>query len=88
MIASFFPVIQTKDITELGTLKEAAEIFVPGGANLYSARTIKIKEDESLSFSVTSFPMQAYIVGAAAPENKWDDDGVKLRSAAISLSIV
>ncbi|XP_020087030.1 uncharacterized protein LOC109709283 isoform X4 [Ananas comosus] len=40
--------LEAKDITDLGSLKEAAKIFVPGGANLYSARTIKIKDDESL----------------------------------------
>ncbi|ONK68029.1 uncharacterized protein A4U43_C05F6450 [Asparagus officinalis] len=38
--------LEAKDITDLGSLKEAAKIFVPGGANLYSARAIKIKEDE------------------------------------------
>ncbi|CAL9096334.1 Pentatricopeptide repeat-containing protein [Musa troglodytarum] len=95
--------LEAKDITELGTLKEAAKIFVPGGANLFSARTIKIKEDESLrtyyfyEFGIDTQRValmtsvnsgKAYIAGAAAPENKWDDDGVKLRSAAISLSIV
>ncbi|XP_073116885.1 uncharacterized protein [Elaeis guineensis] len=40
--------LEAKDITDLGTLKQAAKIFVPGGANLYSARTIKVKEDEGL----------------------------------------
>ncbi|XP_071936899.1 uncharacterized protein [Coffea arabica] len=38
--------IGAKDVTDLGSIKEAAKIFVPGGATLYSARTIKIKEDE------------------------------------------
>ncbi|XP_020087027.1 uncharacterized protein LOC109709283 isoform X2 [Ananas comosus] len=95
--------LEAKDITDLGSLKEAAKIFVPGGANLYSARTIKIKDDESLrtyyfyEFGIDTQHValvaavnngKAYIVGAAAPQVKWGDDGVKLRSAAISLSVL
>ncbi|CAI9102298.1 OLC1v1000543C1 [Oldenlandia corymbosa var. corymbosa] len=38
--------LEAKDITDFGSLKDAAKIFVPGGATLYSARTIKVKEDE------------------------------------------
>uniref|UniRef100_A0A1D1YX82 Dynein heavy chain 7, axonemal n=1 Tax=Anthurium amnicola TaxID=1678845 RepID=A0A1D1YX82_9ARAE len=94
--------LEAKDITDLGTLKEAAKIFVPGGATLYSARTIKIKEDEILrSYYFYEFGIddqhlalvaavnsgKAVIAGAAAPQSKWEDDGVKLRSAAISLSV-
>ncbi|KAL3829846.1 hypothetical protein ACJIZ3_018648 [Penstemon smallii] len=42
--------LEAKDITDLGSLKEAAKIFVPGGTTLYSARTIKIKEDEGYRY--------------------------------------
>nr|KJB82603.1 hypothetical protein B456_013G204100 [Gossypium raimondii]KJB82605.1 hypothetical protein B456_013G204100 [Gossypium raimondii] len=38
--------LEAQDITDLGSIKDAAKIFVPGGATLYNARTIKIKEDE------------------------------------------
>ncbi|XP_059648555.1 uncharacterized protein LOC132294650 [Cornus florida] len=95
--------LEAKDITDLGSLKEAAKIFVPGGSTLYSARTIKIKEDEgfrtyyfyefgrdeqhvALLAAVNSG--KAFIAGATAPQSKWDDDGVKLRSAAVSLTIL
>uniref|UniRef100_A0A803Q030 PsbP C-terminal domain-containing protein n=1 Tax=Cannabis sativa TaxID=3483 RepID=A0A803Q030_CANSA len=95
--------LEAQDITDLGSLKEAARIFVPGGATLYSARTIKIKEDEgfrtyyfyefgrydqhvALYAAVNSG--KAIIAGATAPESKWDEDGVKLRSAAISMTAV
>ncbi|PON85503.1 Mog1/PsbP, alpha/beta/alpha sandwich [Trema orientale] len=95
--------LEAQDITDLGSLKEAAKIFVPGGATLYSARTIKIKEDEgfrtyyfyefgrydqhvALFTAVNSG--KAIIAGAAAPESKWEDDGVKLRSAAISMTVL
>ncbi|CAK9167486.1 unnamed protein product [Ilex paraguariensis] len=92
-----------KDITDLGSLKEAAKIFVPGGATLYSARTIKIKEDEGfMTYYFYEFGRdeqhvalvaavnsgKAYIAGAAAPRFKWDADGVKLRSAAVSLTVL
>ncbi|KAL9450622.1 hypothetical protein AB3S75_012364 [Citrus x aurantiifolia] len=95
--------LEAQDITDFGTLKDAAKIFVPGGATLYSARTIKIKEDEGFkSYYFYEFGRdeqhialvaainsgKAYIAGATAPESKWDDDGVKLRSAAISLSLL
>ncbi|XP_058083894.1 uncharacterized protein LOC131231646 isoform X1 [Magnolia sinica] len=121
--------LEAKDVTDLGTLKEAAPIFVPGvtcitnafdcinlrcrlyqymditkgGASLYSARTIKIKEDEGFrSYYFYEFGVadqhvalvaavssgKAFIAGAAAPESKWEDDGIKLRSAAISLSVL
>ncbi|RDX61396.1 hypothetical protein CR513_60384, partial [Mucuna pruriens] len=95
--------LQAQNITDLGSLKEAARIFVPGGATLYSARSIKIKEDEgfatyyfyefgkdeqhvALMTGVSSG--KAFIAGATAPQSKWDSDGVKLRSAAISLKIL
>ncbi|CDP17967.1 unnamed protein product [Coffea canephora] len=94
---------QAKDVTDLGSIKEAAKIFVPGGATLYSARTIKIKEDEgfrtyyfyefgrdeqhvALVAAVNSG--KAIIAGATAPQYKWNDDGVKLRSAAVSLTVL
>ncbi|KMZ62753.1 hypothetical protein ZOSMA_44G01560 [Zostera marina] len=94
--------LEAKDITDLGSLKSAAKIFVPGGANLYSARTIKIKEDENVrtyyyyEFGIEGRHMalvvsvnsgKAYIAGAICSESKWDEAGVKLRSAAISLSV-
>ncbi|KAG6701491.1 hypothetical protein I3842_08G167600 [Carya illinoinensis] len=95
--------LEAKDITDLGSLKEAAKIFVPGGANLYSARTLKIKEEEGLrTYYYYEFGRdeqhvalvaavnsgKAIIAGATAPQSKWDDDGVRLRSAAISLTVL
>ncbi|GAB4855508.1 hypothetical protein Ancab_024127 [Ancistrocladus abbreviatus] len=95
--------LEAKDITDLGSLKEATKIFIPGGATIYSARTIKIKEDEgfrtyyfyefgrdaqhvALVAAVNSG--KAFVAGATAPESKWDNDGVKLRSAALSLTLL
>ncbi|KAH7543121.1 uncharacterized protein LOC107411992 [Ziziphus jujuba] len=95
--------LEAKDITDLGSLKAAAKIFVPGGATLYSARTIKIKEEEgfrtyyyyefgqndqhvALFTAVNSG--KAIIAGATAPQSKWVHDGVKLRSAAISMTVL
>uniref|UniRef100_A0A0E0DR64 PsbP C-terminal domain-containing protein n=1 Tax=Oryza meridionalis TaxID=40149 RepID=A0A0E0DR64_9ORYZ len=95
--------LEAKDITDLGTLKEASKIFVPGGAKLYSARTIKVKDEddirtyyfyefgvdkEHVAVMATVNSGKTYIAGATAPETKWDDDGVKLRSAAVSLSVL
>lgn len=95
--------LEAKDITDIGSLKQAAKIFVPGSANLYSARTIKIREDETVrSYYFYEFGLEdqhvalvatinsgkAYIAGATAPQLKWEKDGVKLRSAAISLSVL
>ncbi|XWS57584.1 hypothetical protein CRYUN_Cryun09bG0186300 [Craigia yunnanensis] len=42
--------LEAQDIADLGSIKEAAKIFVPGGATLYNARTIKIKEDEGFKW--------------------------------------
>ncbi|KAK6163121.1 hypothetical protein DH2020_002962 [Rehmannia glutinosa] len=95
--------LEAKDIADLGSLKEAAKIFVPVGATLYSARAIKIKEEEgyrnyyfyefgndeqhvALVAAVNSG--KAIIAGATAPQKKWVDDGVRLRSAAVSLTLV
>ncbi|KAG8085497.1 hypothetical protein GUJ93_ZPchr0010g10375 [Zizania palustris] len=72
------------------------------GAKLYSARTIKVKDEddirtyyfyefgldkEHVAVMATVNSGKTYIAGATAPETKWDDDGVKLRSAAVSLSV-
>ncbi|KAI4301835.1 hypothetical protein L6164_035075 [Bauhinia variegata] len=95
--------LEAQDITDLGSLKDTAKIFVPGGATLYSARTIKIKEEDgfrtyyfyefgrdeqhsALMAAVSSG--KAIIAGATAPQSKWESDGVKLRSAAVSLTIL
>ncbi|KAJ4779393.1 hypothetical protein LUZ62_063650 [Rhynchospora pubera] len=95
--------LEAADITDLGSLKEAAKIFVPGGASLYSARAIKVKAEEKLKtyyfyeFGVDKQHValvaainsgKAYIAGATAPEMNWENDGVTLRSSAISLSVV
>ncbi|TXG65633.1 hypothetical protein EZV62_006908 [Acer yangbiense] len=95
--------LEAKDITDFGSLREAAKIFVPGGATIYSARTIKIKEEEGFkTYYFYEFGRdkqhvalvaavnggRAYIAGATAPDFKWNDDGVKLRSAAISLTVL
>ncbi|KAE8675364.1 UPF0603 protein [Hibiscus syriacus] len=93
--------LEAQEITDLGSIKEAAKIFVPGGATLYDARTIKIKEDEGfktyyfyeferddqhIALMATVSGGKAIISGASALSSKWDDNGVKLRSAAISLT--
>ncbi|KAK4729808.1 hypothetical protein R3W88_022796 [Solanum pinnatisectum] len=95
--------LEAKDITDLGSLKEAAKIFVPAGSTLYSVRSVKIKEGEgfrtyyfyefvrdeqhvALVAAVNSG--KAVIAGATAPENKWAEDGLKLRSAAVSMTIL
>ncbi|KAL4377106.1 hypothetical protein GQ457_02G035780 [Hibiscus cannabinus] len=93
--------LEAQEITDLGSIKEAAKIFVPGGATLYNARTIKIKEDDGfktyyfyeferddqhVALMATVSGGKAIISGATAPSSKWDDDGVKLRSAAVSLT--
>lgn len=95
--------LEAQDITDLGSLKEAAKIFVPGGATIYSARNIKIKEEEGFKtyyFYEFSRDQQhvalvaavdsgkVFIAGATAPQSKWEDDGVRLRSAAISLTLL
>lgn len=95
--------LEAKDITDIGSLKEAAKIFVPGGSTLYSARTLKIKEEEgyrtyyfyefgrdeqhvALVAAVNSG--KAIVAAASAPQSKWDDDGMRLRSAAISMTVL
>ncbi|KAM1038829.1 hypothetical protein ACFX13_034182 [Malus domestica] len=95
--------LEAKDITDLGSLKEAAKIFIPVGSTVYSARAIRIKEEEGFrTYYFYEFGVQeqhaalvaavnggkTYIAGATAPQSKWNDDGVKLRSAAISMTVL
>ncbi|KNA23625.1 hypothetical protein SOVF_023410 [Spinacia oleracea] len=95
--------LEAQDITDLGSLKEAAKIFIPGGSSLYSARTIKIKEDEGFrTYYFYEFGRdeqrvalvaavsggKAFVAGATSPESRWDSDGVKLRSAALSMTLL
>ncbi|KAM3273276.1 hypothetical protein ACQJBY_042932 [Aegilops geniculata] len=94
--------LEAKDITELGTLKEASKLFVPGGAKIYSARTIKVKDQEGIrtyyfyefrfdrqhvALMATVDSGKTYIAAATAPETRWETDGVTLRSAAVSMSL-
>uniref|UniRef100_A0A7N0T0X0 PsbP C-terminal domain-containing protein n=1 Tax=Kalanchoe fedtschenkoi TaxID=63787 RepID=A0A7N0T0X0_KALFE len=97
--------LEAQDVTDLGSLRQAARLFVPGGATLSSARTIKIKEGEDGGYKTYYFyefdkeeerfavvaavnAGRAFVAGAAAPRRRWDDDGVKLRSAAISMTLL
>ncbi|KAF8105494.1 hypothetical protein N665_0157s0074 [Sinapis alba] len=95
--------LEAKDISALGSLKEAARIFVPGAATIYSARTIKVKEeegfrnyylyefgrdDERIALVAAVNRGRVFIAGAAAPESKWKEDELKLRSAAISMTVL
>ncbi|KAL9253421.1 hypothetical protein AKJ16_DCAP05476 [Drosera capensis] len=95
--------LEAQDVTNLGSLKDAARIFVPGGSTIYTARTIKIKEDEGFrNYYFYEFVRDTQhvalvaavnrgntiVAAATAPESMWDDDGMKLRSAAISLTIL
>ncbi|KAK2456501.1 tagatose-6-phosphate ketose/aldose isomerase, putative (Mog1/PsbP/DUF1795 photosystem II reaction center PsbP family protein) [Trifolium repens] len=95
--------LEAQDITGLGSLKEAAKLFIPGGSTVYSARSIKIKEESGfrtyyfyefgkddlhLALMAGARGGKVIIAGATAPQSKWDTDGVKLRSAAISLTIL
>ncbi|KAL9233279.1 hypothetical protein vseg_008300 [Gypsophila vaccaria] len=95
--------LEAQDIRSLGSLKEAAKLFIPGGARLYSARTIKIKEDEGFrTYYFYEFGRdgqrvalvaavnrgKAIVAGATAPQSRWENDGVKLRSAALSLTLL
>lgn len=36
--------LEAQDISDLGSLRDAASLFVPGGATLFAARTIKVKD--------------------------------------------
>ncbi|OMO99097.1 Na+/H+ exchanger [Corchorus olitorius] len=82
--------LEAQDITDLGSIKDAAKIFVPGGSTLYNARTIKIKEDEGfktyyfyefgreeqhIALMAAVNSGKAIIAGATAPQSKWDDEG-------------
>lgn len=95
--------LQAKDVTDFGSLKEAAKIFVPGGATIYSARSIKVRGDEGfrtyyyyefgkydqhIALVAAVDSGRAFIAGATAPQNMWENDGVKLRSAAVSLTLL
>ncbi|XP_058761347.1 uncharacterized protein LOC131634739 [Vicia villosa] len=95
--------LEAQDISGLGSLKEAAKLFIPGGSAVYSARSIKIKEEGGfrtyyfyefgkdelhLALMAGARGGKVIIAGATAPQYKWDTDGVKLRSAVISLTIL
>lgn len=95
--------LEAKDITDLGSLKAASRLFVPGGSTLYSARSIKIKEAEGLrTYYYYEFGLdeqhlalvaavsrgKVYIAGVTAPHSKWEEDGARLRSAAVSLTLL
>ncbi|KAH9603988.1 hypothetical protein KSS87_023591 [Heliosperma pusillum] len=95
--------LQAQDISNLGSLKDAAKLFIPGGARLFTARTIKIKEDEGFrTYYFYEFGRdgqhvalvaavnrgKAVVAGATAPQSKWASDGMKLRSAALSLTLL
>lgn len=94
----------TKDITDLGSLKDAASIFVPVGAKVYAAQTIKQQTDAEMlrtyyyyefstgdnyiAMEAAASSGKVFVVAATAPKLKWKNDGRKLRSAAASFSLL
>ncbi|KAF3591108.1 hypothetical protein DY000_02025885 [Brassica cretica] len=117
--------LEAKDIAELGSLKEAARIFVPGSLKhmhlgkshtvpqrfillvqsrlrkkkvsgkspfeLYSHQNYYLyefgRDEERIALVAAVNRGRVFIAGAAAPESKWKEDELKLRSAAISLTV-
>jgi hypothetical protein len=58
--------LEAKDIADLGSLKEAAQIFVPGGTTSQSARTIKIKEEGLRTYYFYEFNVEEQHVALVA----------------------
>lgn len=97
---SFF---ETKDISDFGSLKEVAGIFVPAGSKILSARIMNsadtqvprkyylyefVSKDKRVAMSAAAAAGRVYVVGAMAPQSRWKDVGITLRSAAASFSIL
>ncbi|PKA61723.1 hypothetical protein AXF42_Ash008553 [Apostasia shenzhenica] len=80
--------LEAKDITDIGSLKESSKIFVPGDIfRTYYFYEFGLEEQHvALAAGISSG--KAYVAGAAAPQAKWEDDGVVLRSAALSLTVL
>ncbi|XP_057839435.2 uncharacterized protein LOC131049405 isoform X4 [Cryptomeria japonica] len=94
---------EAQDISDFGSLREAAGLFIPGGATLYAARTIKFKEsdvprtyyfyefsaqDRHVTLEAAVSQGKVFVVGATAPRSQWEDAGDKLRSATVSFTLV
>lgn len=95
--------LEAQDISDLGSLRDAASLFVPGGATLFAARTIKVNDsnfprtyyfyefsaqDRHVALEAAVSRGKVFVAGASAPRSKWEEDGSKLRSAAISFFLV
>ncbi|KAI3962776.1 hypothetical protein MKW98_029935 [Papaver atlanticum] len=87
----------------LGFIRNSRKNLRARWGTLYFARIIKIKEEEGIrnyyfyeygleyqhfAVVVAVSRGKAYIAGASAPESRWEEDGVKHHSAAISLSLL
>lgn len=95
--------LAVKDVTDLGSLREAANIFVPVGAKVYAARAIKTSDedlnrtyyyyefatgDNYIALEAAASSGQVFVLGVTAPKSKWKDDSRKLRLAASSFSLM
>lgn len=95
--------LEAQDISDLGSLRDAASLFVPGGATLFAARTIKVNDsnfprtyyfyefsaqDRHVALEAAVSRGKVFVAGASAPRSKWEEDGSKMRSAAISFFLV
>ncbi|KAI5071715.1 hypothetical protein GOP47_0013966 [Adiantum capillus-veneris] len=91
--------LAVKDVTDLGSLRDSAKIFVPAGAKLFAARTIKsTDENPNRTYYYYEFASggnyvaleagasggQVYVLGVTAPKDKWKDDYRKLRLMLIA----
>ncbi|MCO5573300.1 hypothetical protein L7F22_027069, partial [Adiantum nelumboides] len=95
--------LAVKDVTDLGSLRESAKLFVPAGAKLFAARVVKATEQNPnrtyyyyefatggnyVALEAGASGGQVYVLGVTAPKDKWKDDYKKLRLAALSFSVL
>ncbi|CAM6099364.1 unnamed protein product [Calypogeia fissa] len=88
---------ETKDITDFGSIKEAAPNFVPPGARLVSARIINSKASrvprtyymyeflaKGMHFMLLAGVSKGnvFVLGASTPQSKWKDYGNRLQLAS------
>lgn len=94
---------ETQDITEFGTLEEAAKMFVPAGSKIVAAAALKptdsriprtyylyeflAKNDKRVAMSAAAAGGRVFVFGAMAPNSRWNEVGSKMRTAAVNFSL-
>eukprot|EP00270_Netrium_digitus_P011578 TRINITY_DN369_c0_g1_i6.p1 TRINITY_DN369_c0_g1~~TRINITY_DN369_c0_g1_i6.p1 ORF type:complete len:126 (+),score=25.12 TRINITY_DN369_c0_g1_i6:111-488(+) len=101
---AFGKLLQVQDVSDFGSLKEAASLLLPGSSRIISMRSFQSsaatrnprtyylyefeKKGKRVAMSAAVSNGNIYVLGAAAPGSRWREAATRLRAVARSFLLL